>query len=599
MGQRPAGNPRHDYERGEEVKPFTLRPYQAEAVKCVIEKWYNHRSTMVVLPTGGGKTIVFASVIAKMKQRAIVLSHVKELVHQARLKIIDTTGLIVDVEMGEIHAQIDGNLFTGHKAPDVIVSTPQTQNSGMGGAGRKTKFDPMNFGVLIIDECDVSASERYRELIKYYTDGNPDLRVLGVTATPDRTDELALGEIFETVAFNYQILDAIQDGWLVPIEQRLICVGSLDFSNVRTTCGDLNGADLARVMEAEGPVQEMVQATFEAMFRLPENSLADVPTDQWATLVKGRTPRRTLVFTASVKHAEMFSAIFNRIIPDIANWVCGKTPPEEREDTNLAFARGEIALLANCGTHTVGYDNPAIEMIVMGRPTKSRRLYCQCAGRGTRPLPGVVDGPETPEARRAAIEMSAKPSVLVLDFVGNSGRHKLMTTADMLGGKISDAVKARALELAKQKPVMMSKALDEAEEELKREQAEAVRREEAARKAKIVAKAKYQSRKVDPFDIVGVTAIAPRHNSYAGTLTDSQREMLKRNGFEPDTLDVSQARNIIGAINERRKQGKCTIKQAVTLKKNGFNPEMSFEAAHAQIDAIVASGWKLKGPLFK
>ena len=148
---------------------------------------------------------------------------------------------------------------------------------------------------------------------------------------------------------------------------------------IRTTAGDLNGGDLAAVLEAERNLQPMASA-----------SVAIIGT------------RRVLVFTASVKAAEMTAEILNRHRSGMAAWVCGQTDREERRRILAKFAEGQVQVVCNCGVLTEGFDDPGVEVVIMGRPTKSRSLYSQMVGRSTRPLPGVVDGPETAEARKAA-----------------------------------------------------------------------------------------------------------------------------------------------------------------------------------------------------
>src|SRR5512133_550315 len=171
----------------------------------------------------------------------------------------------------------------------------------------------------------------------------------------------------------------------------------------------------------------------------------------------------------------------------MAAWVCGKTEREERRRVLAEFAAGKVQVVCNCGVLTEGFDDPGVEVIIMGRPTKSRSLYSQMVGRSTRPLPGVVDGPETAGARRAAIAASPKPSCLVVDFVGNAGKHKLVTSADILGGKVSEEAVELAVQRARKAggPVNMTEALDEAEAELKEQKrkADSARLAEAARRA--------------------------------------------------------------------------------------------------------------------
>ena len=541
-----------------------LRPYQSAASDAIFTEWQTNDSTLVVMPTGGGKTVLFADVIRRVfPKRALVLAHREELIFQARDKIQRVTGLTADVEMGDYRAE--GGLFG---AARVVVSTIQTQCSGGDGGGRMAKFDPQRFGVLIIDEAHHATSPSYRRVIDYYRT-NPALKVLGVTATPDRADEEALGQVFQSVAFDYEVLDAIHDGWLVPIEQQMVHVHGLDYSCIRTTAGDLNGGDLAAVLEAEKNLQQMAAASLEIIGQ-----------------------RRALVFTASVKAAEMTAEIFNRHRKDMAAWVCGKTDREERRTVLADFAAGKVQVVCNCGVLTEGFDDPGVEVVIMGRPTKSRSLYSQMVGRSTRPLPGVVDGPESAEERRAAIAASAKPSCLVVDFVGNAGKHKLVTSADILGGKVSEEAQELAMTRARKagKPVNMAQALDEAEADLKQQEQE--RLAEAARRAQLVATARFSTEEVDPFDAYDVHPVAARGRDSVRQLTAKQRSLLAKQGINPDGVSSSQGKQLIAEIFRRWDQKLCSFKQAKVLRKYGYNPDVSFAEASATIDALAKSGWQ-------
>ena len=541
---------------------MNLRPYQTAAADAIFKEWQENDSTLVVMPTGGGKTILFADVIRRVfPRRALVLAHREELIFQARDKIQRVTGLHADVEMGEYRA--DGGLF---RAAPVVVSTIQTQCSGGDGGGRMAKFDPQRFGLLIIDEAHHATSPSYRRVIDYYRT-NPSLKVLGVTATPDRADEEALGQVFQSVAFDYEVLDAIHDGWLVPIEQQMVHVEGLDYSSVRTTAGDLNGGDLAAVMEAEKNLQQMASASLSIIGK-----------------------RRALVFTASVKAAELTAEIFNRHRLGMAAWVCGKTDREERRRVLADYAAGKIQVVCNCGVLTEGFDDPGVEVVIMGRPTKSRSLYSQMVGRSTRPLPGVVDGPETADARKAAIAASAKPSCLVVDFVGNAGKHKLVTSADVLGGKVSE----EAMELAVARavkaggPVKMAEALDEAEAELH----EQARLAELARRARLVATARFTTQSVDPFDVLHLEPVKSRGWDNVKSLTEKQRSLLAKQGINPDNLTFSQGKQLISEIFRRWDGKLCSFKQAKTLKKYGYPTEVGFTDASRIIDALAKNNWR-------
>jgi type I site-specific restriction endonuclease len=280
----------------------------------------------------------------------------------------------------------------------------------------------------------------------------------------------------------------------------------------------------------------------------------------------------------------------------MASWVCGKTDREERRRILADFAAGKLQVVCNCGVLTEGFDDPGVEVVIMGRPTKSRSLYSQMVGRSTRPLPGVVDGPETADERRAAIATSAKPSCLVVDFVGNAGKHKLVTSADILGGKVSE----EAMELALARtlkaggPVNMTEALDEAEEELKHQRGQA-RLAEVARRARLVATARFTTQSVDPFDVLELDPVKQRGWDNGRELTEKQRSLLAKQGINPDNVTFSQAKQLISEI-VRRWDGKlCSYKQAKVLRKYGYSTDVSFAEASATIDALAKNGWVRPG----
>ena len=547
-----------------------LRDYQLRARAAVLDAFKEGNSTLLVLPTGAGKTIVFASLIkAFFPRRAMVIAHRQELIFQARDKIRDTTGLTVEVEMGEHRAAGGSQAGLFGRRSSVIVSTIQTHTAGGDGMGRMGKFDPTQFGLLIIDEAHHSTSASFRRMIDYYR-SNPALKVLGVTATPDRGDEEALGQVFETVAMDYEILDAINDGWLVPISQQMVFAGDLDLSSVRTQAGDLNGADLAAVLESEKVLHQVATPSIEII-----------------------GDKRTLCFTASVKQAEQLSEIFNRHRPGMSAWVCGKTDKDERKKINADFNDGKIQVLCNCGTHTEGFDSPAVEVIIMAKPTKSRSLYAQMVGRSTRPLPGIVDGPTDAAARKSAIEQSAKPSCLVVDFVGNAGRHKLVTACDILGGNVSEDVVESVTRTLREggKPVRVDVAL--AEEEEQEKEREQKRLAEEARRSRLVAKVGYSRQSVDPFDVLQIQPCKPRGWDNGKQLSEKQRNFLRKSGLDPDTLNYSHAKQLIGEMIGRFDKHLCSLRQASLLKKFGYPIDgVTFEQASATIDALKKNNWK-------
>lgn len=543
-----------------------LRPYQEQAVLSTLKEFNDVQSTCGVLPTGCGKTIVFCEVAKrKMPGRTMILAHRQELVYQARKKIIEVTGLTCEVEMGELKAVEKGGLFS--KA-NVVVSTIQTHTAGGDGGGRMGKFDPSEFSLLVVDEAHHAISPSYRRVIDYFCT-NPELKVLGVTATPDRADEEALGQVFGSVAFDYEILDAINDGWLVPITQQFVSINGLDWANVRTLAGDLNQSDLSRVMEAEKNLHGVAGPSIE--------------------IIGGK---RAIVFAASVSHASSMSEIFNRHKGGMSAWVCGATPFDERARILTDFQRGKIQVVCNCNVLTEGFDDPGVEVIVMARPTKSRALYAQMVGRSTRPLPGVVDGPVTTMGRRFAIANSQKKSCVIIDFVGNSGKHKLINTAHILGGNVSEEAVESAVAHARKagRPVQMAQQLQQ--EEIWQKEAEERRIAEEARRARIVPKASYVIASIDPFDILEIKPVKSRGWDKGKVFSEKQSAMLQRNGVDPNRINYSAGRQLIKEIGKRIDAKLCSVGQMKILKKHGIDTGVKFEHAGRIIDAIAKNGWR-------
>lgn len=499
----------------------------------------------------------------------MILAHRQELIWQAREKIQRVTGLRADVEMGEYRSATDRDLF--HPTAQVIVSTIQTHSAGGDGGGRMSKFNPDDFGLLVIDECHRGVSASYKRVIEHYAK-NKNLKILGVTATPDRADEEALGQIFDTVAFDYEILDAIKDGWLVPIEQQMVTVESLDFSGIRTQAGDLHGADLESVMMAEKNLHGIASSTIDII-----------------------GDKRGIGFASSVAHAETLANIFNRHKSGMADCISAKTDKDERKKIISDFANGKVQFLWNCDVFSEGFDESGIEVVVQAKPTKSRSKYAQQIGRGTRPHESIahdLNNCPSPAIRRSMIARSCKPSMLAIDFVGNSGKHKLMTTANILGGNVSDEIVEAVIAAAKKAGgrVRMDKSIEE--EEKRAEERKQKELAEAARKAKLIGKSSFKTKSIDPFDLFQITAAKPRGWDAGKQLSEKMRGLLRRAGFNPDDYDYAKGKQLCGVLIDRWNKNLCSVKQASLLKKFGYNPDVTFDEAKKTIDAIAKNNWK-------
>ena len=562
-GLRTRGN--EGNQKGDEM----LRPYQKEASDNILAEWESGKqSTMVVMPTGSGKTVLFANIIKRrLPGRTMVLAHREELIFQAKDKIQKFTGLECEIEMGELVAS---STFWSNQP--VVIATVQTLVSGRG-RPRMERFNPMEFSTVVIDEFHHATAKTYLKILDWFK-LNPRIKILGVTATPDRTDEEALGQVCDSVAFNYTLPDAISDGWLVPISCQMVSIAGLDFSSVRTTAGDLNGADLAEIMEAESVCQGVCSATLQIIGK-----------------------RQTIVFTPSVKHAEMACAIFNRHQDGIAEWVSGKTEKEARRRIMDNVVQGRTQILCNVGVATEGFDAPGVEVIVMARPTKSRALYAQMAGRATRPQAGLVDKFATADERKDAIHNSKKPGALLIDFVGNSGRHKLISGLDLLGGKYTEEERRVAKEIAADGDLHdIEGALDEARKSLiaKEVAQEELRRQlEEAKKRHLVAKAKWTTSSVDPFDAFDIRPMTLALNNQRNPLSNKQKDILRKQGIDPDSMNSTHAKQLLDEQFRRWQKDLCSMKQSIFLSKHGYDgPQIKRQDARKIMDALARNQWQ-------
>jgi superfamily II DNA or RNA helicase len=506
----------------------SLRPYQVEAVEGVERALADHRSTLLVLPTGTGKTVVFAELVRRVVTRggrALVIAHREELIRQAVDKLSSFAGVQARVEMGDERA--GEGLFR----PAVVVASIQT----LARPQRRAQFPGDAFALVVVDEAHHAPSASYREVLDHFASA----KVLGVTATPDRGDGAAMRTVFESVAYVYEIRDAIEQGFLVPIRQKAVRVEGLDLSRVRTTAGDLNEGDLEAVLTEERNLHGVVTPTLE---------------------LAGARP--TIVFGTSIAHAHALADVFNRYRPGAARAVDGQMDRGARAETLAAFATGEFQFLANCALLTEGVDIPSVACVAMARPTKSRALYAQAVGRGTRLHPGKRD-------------------LLIIDFEGNAGKHALVCGLDILDGREDVEVSERAKELLEEDPQLtLIDALDEA-----------ARQVAAQRRKKVIAKARYQAVDVSPFEILGAPSTPGRWEGIEAT--PGQRKFLEGAGISAAEIDKGQASALIEAIAKRRAAGLCTFKQARLLAKHGLNPDVSFARANEVIARLAANRWRL------
>jgi ATP-dependent helicase IRC3 len=347
---------------------FALRPYQQEALDAVLRNYDKGISKqLVVLPTGAGKTVIFSH-LPKIKSNSLpmlVLAHRSELLEQAKDKITASNpDLTVEIEQAERKA--------GHV--DVVVASVATL--GRNGTPRIEEYPKDYFKSIVIDEAHHAAAPSYRRIVDYF---NPSF-LLGVTATPQRSDSVRLVDVFDEIVYYKSIQDLIEDRWLSPLVGYRI-KSNTDISNVDIQNGDY------------------VQSQLEETIDTPERNAFVV-----ATYCNLAMAKKALVFASGVKHAQNLALSFRQAsVP--CEVILGTTPREEREKIFQTFSSGSTKVIVNVGVLTEGFDEPSVEAIILAKPTRSTLLYTQIVGRGTRLYEGkehciVIDIADTTKGKK-------------------------------------------------------------------------------------------------------------------------------------------------------------------------------------------------------
>lgn len=532
----------------------SLRWYQQDAVRSIEASLQTMRSTMLVLATGLGKTQCFGAVAHRWKHgRVLVLAHRDELVTQARDRLEQMTGEHIEIEQANLHS---------HKARIVIGSVQSVY--------RPDRLERMRrageFGLIIIDEAHHAVSSTYQSVLEHF----PHSKVLGVTATPDRADAKALGKVFTDVAYQMDLRSGIDHGYLVPLKGREVEIKEIDLDPVDTVAGDLSIEALNQSMlpGVEGIVKAMLHHTGD---------------------------KQGIIFFPGVSSAELAAERLNALKPNCAAFVSGETPRDERKRIMDGFRAGEFQFLSNCQVATEGFDAPTASVIGLARPTKSRSLYAQMVGRGTRTLPGVVEsiqGQEGDDARRKAIAKSKKQGCLLVDFTGNNTRHALITPFDLLGGDYSEAEKKAAKKLAQEEGVEDVKTALERAQELIRKELEKKARQEAL--TKVQSRVKSTSREFNPFSV----SPGESHNKYGHEygfkpLSVRQRQFLVSQGFaesEVERMSAKEASKTIDSLLQRKRKGLVSERQARRLSQAGIDSRNVTARAASMLLSHILSG---------
>ena len=510
-----------------------LRPYQQEAKDSIFEEWDKGvNKTLLVLPTGCGKTIVFAKVAEECVRRGsqvLILAHRGELLDQAADKIKTVTGLNCATEKAEETCL--GSWF------NITVGSVQT----MMREKRLGQFPADYFKTIIIDEAHHCVSDSYQRVLQHF----PDAKVLGVTATPDRGDMRNLGEFFESLAYEYTLPKAIKSGYLSPIKALTLPL-KIDMSGVGVQAGDFKVGDIGTALD---PYLQ---------------SIAD-------EMAKYCKDRKTVVFLPLVKTSQKFRDILCSKGFQAAE-VNGES--QDRAEILADFDAGKYNVLCNSMLLTEGWDCPSVDCIVVLRPTKVRSLYSQMVGRGTRLCPG-------------------KDHLLLLDFLWMTERHELCHPADLIctDAEVSKQMTANLEEAGC--PMDLEEAEKTAAEDVVAQREEALAKQLAEmkrRKKKLVDPVQFEM-SIQAEDLSGYV---PAFGWEMAPPSDKQKATLEKLGIMPDEIDnAGKATKLLDRLDKRRQEGLTTPKQIRFLEGRGFQHvgTWSFDAAKSMIDRIAASGW--------
>ncbi len=514
---------------------LALRPYQQEARAAVESQWEEGiRRTLLVLPTGCGKTIVFAKITedcVKAGQRVLILAHRGELLDQAADKIKKSTGLGCAVEKAE-----QTSLDSWYRVTVGSVQTLMREK-------RLSQFDPEHFGTIIIDEAHHCISDSYQRVLQYFESSN----VLGVTATPDRGDMRNLGSYFESLAYEYTLPKAIREGYLSPIKALTVPL-KLDLSGVGVSAGDFKARDLGDALD---PYLHQIAEEMGKYCR----------------------DRKTVVFLPLVKTSQKFRDILREKGFRAAE-VNGES--QDRAQVLADFDSGKYNVLCNSMLLTEGWDCPSVDCVVVLRPTKGRSLYSQMVGRGTRLFP-------------------SKDHLLLLDFLWHTERHELCQPASLICENEEVARKMTENIENAGEPVDLEQAEKAASEDVVAQREEALAkqlREMRNRKRKLVDPLQFE------FSIAAedLSSYVPVFGIDLAPPTNKQRLALEKFGIFPDEIDsAGKASMLLERLSKRRDEGLTTPKQIRFLEQKGFRyvGTWDFQAARNLIDRIAANGWRV------
>lgn len=517
---------------------MNLRPYQAEAVTAIENEWNDGRmKTLLVLPTGCGKTIVFCKIAESAVSngdRVLILAHRDELLNQASDKLQKSTGLMTAKEKAE-----ETCLGSWYRVTVGSVQSMMREN-------RLSRFPDDYFNTIIIDEAHHCLTDSYQRVLEHFSGA----RVLGVTATPDRSDMRNLGQYFDSLAYEYTLPRAIKEGYLCRIKAMTVPL-NIDITGVKIQSGDYAPGDIGTALDPY------------------LNQIAE-------EMKKYCADRKTVVFLPLIKTSQKFCRMLNEHGFRAAE-VNGES--ENRTEILNDFEDGTYNVLCNSMLLTEGWDCPSVDCIVVLRPTKVRSLYCQMVGRGTRL------SPET-----------GKENLLLLDFLWHTSRHELCRPAHLIceSPEVADRMTENLCDMPGE-PADLEAAEQKASEDV-------VSQREEALAAQLAEMRKRKRTLVDPLQYEmsiaaeDLSGYVPAFGWQMAPPSDKQRAVLEKRGIFPDEIDnAGKAQLLIDRLNKRMAEGLTTPKQIRFLESRGFRHvgTWNFGDAKRMIDRIAINGWRI------
>ena len=515
---------------------ITLRPYQEEAVNAIEKEWdEGHKRTLLVLPTGCGKTICFAKVAQRRVdkgKKVLILAHRGELLEQAADKLNKATGIASALEKADSHA-------AGSMYPVVVGSVQTLQRES-----RLAEYSTDEFGSIIVDEAHHALSESYKRVLEYFKDAN----VLGVTATPDRGDMKNLGEFFESLAYEYTLPQAIREGYLCKIKAQTIPL-KIDLTGVHIQQGDYSTNELG---DALSPYLDQI---------------ADIIAQKYGH-------RKTVAFLPLISTSQTFNK--KLLERGVMSWeVNGGS--KDRAQILAEFEKTDHGVLCNSMLLTEGWDCPSVDCIVVLRPTKIRSLYTQMVGRGTRLCEG-------------------KDHLLILDFLWHTTRHELCRPTCLICKKeeVAKVIDEKMAESGEEFEIS-EESIKEAMEDVKAQREKALARllrEQRAKKAKLVDPLQFEMSIMDE----DLQEYEPTFGWEFEMATEKQLKAIERFGINPgEEMLKGYASMLLDKLMKRANAGMTSAKQIRCLERYGFRDvgTWAFDDAKGIIGYLASHNWCL------